>query len=131
VSKLPIKAISVAEARLRLVKLKPYLIDLRSLYNELINLEQLLANIDAEENITKLIEARNKLTMKEDEIIDMQELFHNNDCIIKDVASGLIDFVAVRKGKLVWLCFKDGEDALEYYHEWEAGFVGRKPIDFH
>jgi hypothetical protein len=131
VSKLPIKAISVAEARLRLEKLKPFLSDMKLLYNELVKLEQQLADVNSDDNISVLIDARNKLTMKEDELIDIQTLFHKSDCVIKDVGTGLIDFVAVRKGKLVWLCFREGEKKLEYYHEWDAGFVGRKLIDFH
>ena len=129
-SKYPIKAITVAEARLRLAKLKPLLLDLRHLHAEFVELEQQLASIDSDENISTLLEARNALTIKEDELIDLQQIFIANDCVIKDISTGLIDFVAVRKGKLVWLCYRNGEGNMEYYHDWETGFVGRKPIDF-
>lgn len=129
-SKLPIKAISVAEARVRLEKLKPKLDNLKSLYEQLVVLEQQLADIESNEEIATLLAARNEITIKEDELIDLQQVFHDNDCVIKDVSTGLIDFVAVRKGKLVWLCYRTGEGQLEYYHDWEAGFVGRKAIDF-
>ena len=63
-------------------------------------------------------------------MIDLQQVFLDNDCVIKHIPSGLIDFVGVRNGKMVWLCFRAGETNLDYYHDWEAGFVGRKLIDF-
>ena len=130
VSNPPISAISVAEARIRLEKIKPLLLQLKQLYNELVSLEKHLASIDSDQDISILLTARNELTIKEDEMIDLQQIFHDNDCVIKNIPTGLIDFVAVRNGKLVWLCFRDGETDLQYYHEWDTGFVARKPIDF-
>lgn len=127
----PISAISVAEARVRLEKIKPLLLNLKQLYTELVSLEKNLAGIDSDEDLSNLLTARNELTIKEDEMIDLQQIFLDNDCVIKNILTGLIDFVAVRNGKLVWLCFRQGETNLEYYHDWEAGFVGRKLIDFH
>lgn len=127
----PISAISVAEARVRLEVIKPLLLDLKQLDTELVSLEKHLANIDSDEDLSTLLTARNELTMKEDEMIDLQQVFLDNDCVIKNIPTGLIDFVAVRNGKLVWLCFREGEAQLEFYHDWDAGFAGRKPIDFH
>ncbi len=127
----PINAISVAEARVRLEELKPLLLNLKQLYTELVSLEKHLADIDSDENLSTLLTARNELTIKEDEMIDLQQVFLENDCVIKNIPTGLIDFVAVRNGKLVWLCFREGESKLEYYHDWDTGFTGRKPIDFH
>ena len=31
-------------------------------------------------------------------------------------------------GKLVWLCWRYGEDSLGYYHELTAGYSGRRPL---
>jgi hypothetical protein len=44
--------------------------------------------------------------------------------------TGLIDFIALRNEVPVWLCFKLGEDGLNYYHGWDDGYIGRKLIDF-
>jgi hypothetical protein len=48
---------------------------------------------------------------------------------IKDLDTGLIDFPTMYRGAEVCLCWKLGEDAIEYWHSVEDGFRGRKPID--
>jgi hypothetical protein len=50
-------------------------------------------------------------------------------CLIKDLDIGLIDFPTVYRGAEVYLCWKIGERAIEFWHGVEEGFRGRKPID--
>ncbi len=50
-------------------------------------------------------------------------------CVIKDLDSGLLDFPSLFRGTEVYLCWKLGEPAIEYWHGLEEGFRGRKPID--
>jgi len=49
---------------------------------------------------------------------------------VKDLSTGLIDFVAKHEGRDVYLCWKYGEDSIQYWHELEAGFQGRRLIDW-
>lgn len=49
---------------------------------------------------------------------------------VKDLASGLIDFLAMKDGRLIYLCWKYNEDSIQFWHEVEAGFAGRQPIDW-
>jgi hypothetical protein len=48
--------------------------------------------------------------------------------VIKDPQTGLVDFYGRVDGKLVWLCWRYGEDTLGYYHELKAGYSGRRPL---
>ena len=48
--------------------------------------------------------------------------------VIKDPQTGLVDFYGRVDGKLVWLCWRYGEDSLGYYHELTAGLSGRRPL---
>ena len=50
-------------------------------------------------------------------------------CEIKDWRIGLIDFAAVREGRVVELCWRLGEAKIEHWHEVGAGFQNRRPID--
>jgi len=50
--------------------------------------------------------------------------------VVKDLDLGLLDFPAVRDGDEVELCWQVGEDAVVYWHPLEAGYRGRKPIDW-
>lgn len=48
---------------------------------------------------------------------------------IKDYSRGLIDFPSVRNGQIVLLCWQlDEDNRIEWWHEMEAGFAGRKPL---
>ncbi len=48
--------------------------------------------------------------------------------VIKDPQTGLVDFYGRVDGKLVWLCWRYGEDTLGYYHDLTAGYPGRRPL---
>ena len=48
---------------------------------------------------------------------------------IKDLDAGLIDFRALRQDHEVYLCWKYGEDKIRFWHEIDAGFAGRQPIE--
>jgi hypothetical protein len=49
--------------------------------------------------------------------------------VLKDPRTGLVDFYGHVDGKLVWLCWRYGEDAVTHYHQLNEGFSGRKPIE--
>ena len=49
---------------------------------------------------------------------------------IKDLTTGLIDFFAIYEGREVYLCWKFDEEAVQYWHELNGGFQGRKFIDW-
>jgi hypothetical protein len=50
-------------------------------------------------------------------------------CLIKDLEEGLVDFPSIVKGEEVYLCWKLGEERIEYWHRVHEGFAGRKLID--
>jgi hypothetical protein len=49
-------------------------------------------------------------------------------CVLKGFDDGLVDFYSKREGRDVFLCWKLGEDAVEHWHEIDAGFAGRMPL---
>jgi hypothetical protein len=48
--------------------------------------------------------------------------------VLRDIATGLLDFPALAAGRQVWLCWRLGEDRVAYWHGTEEGFAGRKPL---
>jgi hypothetical protein len=48
--------------------------------------------------------------------------------VIKDTRSGLVDFYGRVDNRVVWLCWRFGESAIDFYHELDQGFDGRKPL---
>ena len=51
-------------------------------------------------------------------------------CYYKDwnFSVGLVDFPSEIDGKPVLLCWKSDEPEIQFYHSYEEGFSGRKPI---
>ncbi len=48
--------------------------------------------------------------------------------VVKDLDSGLVDFPSVRDGRDVLLCWQVGEDEVAFWHGYDDGFAGRRPI---
>jgi hypothetical protein len=48
--------------------------------------------------------------------------------IVKDLDTGLVDFPSVRDGEDVLLCWQLGEDEVAFWHRYEDGYAGRRPI---
>jgi hypothetical protein len=51
------------------------------------------------------------------------------DVLLKDINLGLLDFPALKDGRVVYLCWQYGEGEIRFWHEVEAGFAGRQPIE--
>jgi len=47
---------------------------------------------------------------------------------LRDIPTGLIDFPALANGRQIWLCWRLGEDDVEWWHEASAGFSDRRPL---
>ena len=41
---------------------------------------------------------------------------------------GLLDFPTTLDGRVVYLCWKQGEPKVSHWHEINGGFAGRQPI---
>jgi hypothetical protein len=49
--------------------------------------------------------------------------------LLKDADKGLCDFPYLRHGRVVYLCWQLGEETIGYWHDIEAGYAGREPLD--
>jgi hypothetical protein len=50
------------------------------------------------------------------------------EVVLRDLERGLVDFPSLREGEEIYLCWEQGEDAVRYWHELEAGHAGRQPL---
>ena len=76
-------------------------------------------------NFTKINKEFHKLSF---EFFSKIEKIEQKGCIIKDITEGLIDFYSIFNGKEIFLCWKYGEDKIEYWHDIEEGLYGRKHV---
>ncbi len=57
------------------------------------------------------------------------EKFQESGVLLKDLDTGLVDFPCLVEDREVYLCWKVGEPRIEFWHNVEEGFAGRKPVD--
>jgi len=77
----------------------------------------------------ELIEARTVVSDAAARISGFLTEIESIGCLFKGFEEGLVDFYALREDRLVFLCWKLGEEHITHWHEVDAGFAGRQPID--
>ncbi len=60
-----------------------------------------------------------------DVLVELRE----REIVLRDLDRGLVDFPALRDGREVYLCWEEGEEEIGFWHEPDAGFAGRQPLD--
>ena len=48
---------------------------------------------------------------------------------VKDMEHGVIDFPSEQFGRIVFLCWHLDEETITHWHDIDAGFAGRQPLD--
>lgn len=57
------------------------------------------------------------------------EDLENMGIVIKSIDEGLLDFPSIRFNEEIWLCWKEGETEIKFWHGKDEGFNGRKPVE--
>ena len=71
----------------------------------------------------------NEFPPEYDQFSDLVQSLVNEGIYIKGFEIGLVDFPAIRNnGEEVFLCWKEGENDISYWHSLSGGFRGRRPI---
>jgi hypothetical protein len=56
------------------------------------------------------------------------QAIHELGVLVKDLDLGLCDFPYRAEGRIVYLCWKLGEEEISWWHETTAGFKERQPL---
>jgi hypothetical protein len=73
--------------------------------------------------------AASQLAQSFDRLDRLVHLILDTGAVVKDINTGLLDFPSIREGREVFLCWRLGEEKIAYWHETDAGFAGRQPLD--
>lgn len=122
------------EAERTLPLLRRILTDLRTEYrvwqDALSEYELLAAGVRAGEAETaELLGARRGVTDSADRISGFLGEIEAIGCLFKGFDAGLVDFYSVRDDRLVFLCWRVDEEHITHWHDVDAGYAGRQPID--
>ena len=119
--------IVTANEKLSLVEEKfKYVVKLK---NEIIKIEQELSSaLTPTSKFEQYVTIKQKLNSIVTKFYQAIEDLESTGVVIKGVEEGLLDFPSKRFDEEVWLCWKEGEKEIKFWHEKDVGFSGRKPI---
>ena len=125
---------TLEEAERTLPLLRRILTDLRPEYrvwqDALADYELLSGGARAEAGESEaLLAARRAITESADRISAYLDEISDIGCLFKGFDAGLVDFYTLREDRLVFLCWRVDEPHITHWHEIEAGYSGRQPID--
>lgn len=73
--------------------------------------------------------AMSEMVQEFEKLDSLVHQIQDTGAVLKDINLGLLDFPALRGGEEVYLCWQYGEDDIAYWHEIDAGYAGRQPIE--
>jgi hypothetical protein len=100
-----------------------------NLKNEIMKIEQeLSSSLTPASNFEQYVTIKQKLNSIVTKFYQAIEDLESTGVVIKGIEEGLLDFPSKRFDQEVWLCWKEGEKEIKFWHEKDVGFSGRKPI---
>lgn len=92
-------------------------------------LDRLLAVTSGNGHIaTDVAKARQDLQDAANELRGLMNELDETGAELKGIEEGLVDFPSEREGRVVYLCWRMGEETISYWHELDTGFPGRQPL---
>lgn len=99
------------------------------LKNEIVKIEhELNSALTPTSTFEQYVTIKQKLNSAVTKFYKAIEDLENTGVVIKGIDEGLLDFPSKRFDDEVWLCWKEGEKEIKFWHEKDVGFSGRKPI---
>ncbi len=97
--------------------------------NQIMKMEQELnATLMPNTTFEQYVKVKHKLNSTVTKFYQAIEELEKTGVVIKGIEEGLLDFPSKRFDDEIWLCWKDGETEIKFWHEKDSGFNGRKPI---
>jgi hypothetical protein len=78
---------------------------------------------------SKMVSLRHEAERAAADLEALAAELHATGCELKGIDQGLVDFPSERNGRVVYLCWRLGEDTISYWHELDTGFAGRQPLE--
>ena len=101
----------------------------KMLKNEIIKMEkQMSLDLTSKTSMKDYVILKQKLNTKVTDFYQSIEDLESIGVVLKGLEQGLLDFPAKRFDEEIWLCWKEGETEIKFWHEKNSGFMGRKPI---
>jgi len=119
---------TIAEARELLPKVSQWLVKARKAREDYLRLEDRVGGLlrggaDVGGDLA------NRWVRALADLRDILREFHSREIEVKDLDRGLVDFPGIVGGKEVFLCWEEGEEDIEFWHDLESGYAGRTRLE--
>ena len=76
----------------------------------------------------RMIKLQRELSLHAQVLRKLADELDSFGCELKDPDLGLIDFLSLRNGREIYLCWHLGEERINFWHYLHTGFAGRQPL---
>lgn len=74
--------------------------------------------------------ARTRLEQLQRDVNERVAAIQAQGVLVKGTEPGLLDFPALKHGREVYLCWREGEERIEHWHPVHTGIAGRQDLDY-
>lgn len=126
----PPRRFTVESANQSLVFVRRVVRDVVERYGAMVRLRARRAELATTETQTAALEQLSEqIAAHVEQLDELANELSRVGCELKDWDTGLVDFAAMLDGRRICLCWRLGEEQITHWHEVDAGFAGRQPID--
>ena len=122
------KYFTPAQANAMLPLVRQIIRDITELAGELRRRQEHLAGLDPRTAEDERLRAEAEFERGRERMEELVGELRQLGVELKDFFAGLVDFPCWMDGRVVYLCWKQGEPEVAHWHEVDAGFAGRQKL---
>ncbi len=119
---------TVEEANQVLPRLTKIAVELRRVYQRIVELRPQIQSVLDKSRAGAGNSASSEMAMAFMRFDQLAEKITALGAELKDPATGLCDFLALHEGRDIYLCWRLGEEQIEWWHDLHTGFAGRRHV---
>ena len=120
----PTKRFTLEEANSALPLVKRIAADVVKTHQQVFNLRSEVASAGTKDQAAKESQYNRAVERFQGYVAELKAI----GCELKDPKLGLVDFLSRFQGRDIYLCWKLGEEQIDFWHEISAGFADRQPV---
>jgi hypothetical protein len=120
------KYFTAAQANAMLPLVRRIVQDITQLAHRLRGTQEIMARLAPESE--EMIAAEGEFEHGREQMTELVTELRSLGIELKDFFLGLVDFPCLMDGREVYLCWRQGEPEIAFWHEVDAGFAGRQKL---
>lgn len=120
---------TVEEANELLPRLEGWVKKLLVVYEEIVQLHPQIESVIQKSHLNSGNDASTQMWLAFERFERLLKTIRGLGVQVKDPSSGLCDFPALYQGRDIYLCWRYGEEYVEWWHDLHTGLAGRRHVN--